>query len=240
VPGRANRLVARHADVIRTSVPLVSDAALGGPPEVGFPIRRAAQAAMDPLSCRERLGLDPALSTLLVTGASQGASSLDALMELILAEDPLALSGWQVIHLSGQADEEALRAAYREADVPAQIFPFLRQMGLAWGAADLALSRAGANSVAEAAANHVPTLFVPYPYHRDLHQRYNAEPLVASGAAEMAMDAIDGRANRSAIGDPLIALLTDPARRNSMRANLESRQLADGATEIATLLLEQG
>lgn len=239
LPGRANCWVARHASAICTAVPLSSHRSLGTPEQVGFPLRRTALAAMDQLGCRERLDLDPSLNTLLVTGASQGASSLNALMQSIVEETPLALSGWQVIHLSGPKDEASLRAAYRKAGVPAHVTSFLGQMGLAWGAADLALSRAGANSVAEASANNVPTLFVPYPHDRKVHQQYNAEPLVRLGGAAIATDAVDVRLNRTSIGVPLIDLLTDPARRSAMRSVLEARPDVDGAAEIARLLLDR-
>ena len=197
-----------------------------------------ALAPSDALSCRERLGLDPNRPTLLVTGASQGASTLNALMRTLLQESPLAFEGWQVIHLSGAADENAMRQAYAEAGVPALVTEFLEKIGLAWGSADLALSRAGANSVAEAAANRVPTLFVPYPYHRDLHQQFNAEPLVRLGGARMALDAIEPGLNRGAVGGPLIELLTDPDQRARMRTILEQQEHVDGASEVARLLLE--
>jgi UDP-N-acetylglucosamine--N-acetylmuramyl-(pentapeptide) pyrophosphoryl-undecaprenol N-acetylglucosamine transferase len=111
-------------------------------------------------------------------------------------------------------------------------------MGLAWGAADLALSRAGANSVAEAAVNAVPTIFAPYPYHRDLHQKHNAEPLVDEGAAVMELDRIDPALNMEGLGRVLRELMTDPARRRAMRERLASRPREDAAMTIAELLLQ--
>src|SRR5690606_9915817 len=126
----------------------------------------------------------------------------------------------QVLHLCGSDVDEALQRAYERAGVRAIVHRFLHRIGLAWGAADLALSRAGANSVAEAAANAVPTIFVPYPYHRDLHQRHNAEPLVTLGGAVMVDDRIEPAANMATIGTALQALLHDGNRRDAMRAAL--------------------
>jgi len=120
------------------------------------------------------------------------------------------------------------------------VLPFLHRMGLAWGAADLALSRAGANSVGEAAANHVPTIFVPYPYHADLHQMHNAKPLVDQGAAILAMDAIEPEANLRALGEPMLRLMGDDAARRAMRARLEARTEPDAAERIARFLLGAG
>src|SRR5690606_17293760 len=152
------------------------------------PIRRAALASADAAECRRRLGLDPDRRTLLVTGASQGAESLNRFMATFAERRPEALRDWQVIHLAGPRQIGDLRSAYERAGVPAAVFEFLDAMGEAWGAADLALSRAGASSVAEAVANRVPTIFAPYPWHKDQHQKRNAEPLIDAGGAWLVDD----------------------------------------------------
>jgi len=109
---------------------------------------------------------------------------------------------------------------------------------LAWGAADVALTRAGANSVAEAALNGVPCLFVPYPYHRDLHQRENARELVEAGAAAIALDAIEPEANMQVMGRLLESLVTDGPARDRMAAALAAQPRVDAAHEIARRLAE--
>lgn len=235
-PGRANRWVARRATCVVSAVE--TPECPGFAREiVGMPIRRVAIAPGDPLTCREELGLKANLPTLLVTGASQGASSLNELMLAMLARRREAFAGWQVFHLSGPSDVERLRRAYAAAGVPARVEAFTHRIGLAWGAADLALSRAGANSVAEAAANAVPTLFAPYPYHKDAHQAANAEPLVRAGGAALGTDLIDAVRNLEGLGKALAELLTDPARRRAMRESLERNRPGDAATTIARMLL---
>ena len=236
-PGKANRLVARRAARILTALPTPS---MPGFAErvVGMPIRRAAIGDGTQQDARERLGLAPGFRTLLVTGASQGAASLNDLLALLLQEERPAFSGWQVLHLVGNADRAPVEAAYRAAGVRASVVPFVHEMGLAWRAADLSLSRAGANSVAEAVHNAVPTVFAPYPYHADLHQRWNAEPYAREGLAVLADDLIDARRNRATLGDELIGLMTDDARREAMRAQLDARPREDAAREIARIAID--
>ncbi|MFO0826939.1 MAG: glycosyltransferase [Phycisphaerales bacterium] len=236
-PGKANRWVASRATRVLSAVPTPS---LPGFAErvIGMPIRRVAIAPTDPVSCREALGLKGDVPTLFVTGASQGATSLNSLMVELVRQRREAFADWQVFHLCGHGDQASIERAYADAGVRAKVQTFQHRIGLAWGAADLALSRAGANSVAEAAANAVPTLFAPYPYHKDLHQKHNAQPLVDEGCAAMELDLIEPAANMSGLGRTLAELMTDPARRATMRSRLLARPLEDAALTIAKLLLD--
>ena len=65
---------------------------------------------------------------------------------------------------------------------------FIDDMQTAYTAADLAVTRAGAMTLAELAAAGIPAILVPFPYAAEDHQRLNAEPLVEAGAAEMYLD----------------------------------------------------
>jgi len=239
-PGRANWWIARRADRVWSAVPTSGLPRWDGQ-VLGFPVRRSAMAPGDAAACRAELGLDPARRTLLVTGASQGAASLNAFVPHFAARQADALHGWQVLHLAGAMDKDAMesiRDRYRKAEVPAVVLTFLHRMGLAWGAADLAISRAGANSVAEARVNRVPCLFVPYPFHKDLHQRQNARELVEAGAAAIALDAVDAKANMIGMGRLLESLLTDGPSRDRMHAALERMPGGDAALQIAQRLLQ--
>ena len=235
-PGKANRLIARRCDRVLSAID-IQHAARFEHQRVGMPIRRSAVASCDAATCRERLGLDRAKNTLLVTGASQGAGSINRFVPYLAMEHGKAFADWQVYHLAGHSAVDEVRQAYTEAKISAVVESFQDCMGLAWGAADLAVSRAGASSVAEAWANATPTIFMPYPYHKDLHQRRNAQPMVATGGAIVQIDRINAAENVAEVGPTILELMEDQARRDSMRTALRTHEPADGAYEIAEILL---
>ena len=145
----------------------------------------------------------------------------------------------QVLHQAGDKDIASLSAAYEGAGVPAAVVPYIESMGRAWGAADVAIARAGAGTVGEVWANRVPTVFLPYPHHADDHQRANALPLADAGGAVLLRDAIDGSANAAALAPVLAELLGDSARREQMRVKLGGLGPADGAEVVARLVLDE-
>lgn len=235
VPGLANKHMSRFATEVFSAyaTPVLPKANL-----VGLPLRRSVVGPADVALARRELGLDPDKETLLVTGASQGAESINNMMiELVgLAQPRKALRNWQVLHLSGQADVERVRKAYEAAGVPARVEAFCNAMGMAWRSADIAISRAGAGSVAEAWANAVPTLFFPYPYHKDQHQRLNTAPLLIIGAAKVFTDQIDPAPNARQITGPLLALMSNTQQRIHMTELMRERTPGDGAMAIAQWL----
>ncbi|MCL4741441.1 MAG: UDP-N-acetylglucosamine--N-acetylmuramyl-(pentapeptide) pyrophosphoryl-undecaprenol N-acetylglucosamine transferase [Phycisphaerales bacterium] len=232
-PGKANRWLARHAGLVLNAG---REARAGWTP-IAPVVRKAALAPGDPASCRRSLGLDPDRLTLLVTGASQGASSVNLFMAAFVRAHAADLSDWQVLHQTGPKDADAVRGAYEQAGVPAHIVDFINPMGVAWGAADLAVARAGAGTVAEVWANRVPTVFMPFPHHRDQHQRHNAEPLERAGGAVVAADLIDPSRTMTTAGVALAELLRDAGRRGAMCAALASLGPVDGAARVADALL---
>lgn len=243
VPGKANRLMCQWATRAVTAVPVdpdLSPARLRDAEVVGMPIRSSAMSRDTAEICRQRFGLDPDRPTLLITGASQGAGSLNDLLRLMCAT-PWSLDvlrSWQVLHLCGPGRAKGLDEAYRRGAVRSRVIEFCDSMGDAWGSATLALSRAGASSVAEAAANRVPTIFAPYPWHRDLHQRFNAAPLVDIGAAWCLEDQIHPEANLEGIGRHLIDLMASPDAIRQAKDSLDRSPPCDARARIAEISLE--
>ncbi|HEX8877358.1 MAG TPA: UDP-N-acetylglucosamine--N-acetylmuramyl-(pentapeptide) pyrophosphoryl-undecaprenol N-acetylglucosamine transferase [Phycisphaerales bacterium] len=243
-PGKANRWVAKRSRVVFTAAEPEGHA-FSHWQRIRPIVRWAAIADGDRAFCRRELGLDPDKPLLLVTGASQGARSINALMVRMLETQPSRFLGWQVIHQCGPAnlggggaiDEHAITAAYAKAGVPAMVRPLFREMGRVWGAADVALSRCGAGSVAEAWANRVPSIFLPYPFHKDEHQRKNAIPLERAGGAIIVKDHVDAAANQDSAGAALLDLLAEPEKRDAMREKLRELGPPDGAGAVARAIL---
>ncbi|MBZ0171993.1 MAG: hypothetical protein K8E66_06405, partial [Phycisphaerales bacterium] len=123
------------------------------------------------------------------------------------------------------------------AGVRAVVTPFIESIRWAWGAADCAVARAGAGTVAEVWATATPTLFLPYPYHADHHQRLNAGPLVACGGAFLGEDLIDAGRTLEAHGGSLLRLLENGDQRELMRVAMRALGPADGASRIGERLL---
>ncbi len=239
-PGKANRWMARRCGDVVSAIEL-PDLPNFATSIVGMPVRRRAIAPTSGLAwtCYDQLGLDPERQTLLVTGASQGSTSINEFIIALAEREPDVFEGWQILHLAGTGTWENLEKRYQATGIAVQVRPFLHDMGLAWGVADLALSRAGASSVAEASCNAVPTIFLPYPYHRDMHQKFNARRMVEIGGALLVTDAIDVEANLRQIGPRLRELMTKPPKLLAMGSVLRSNVPPDAALHIARMLIEK-
>jgi UDP-N-acetylglucosamine--N-acetylmuramyl-(pentapeptide) pyrophosphoryl-undecaprenol N-acetylglucosamine transferase len=201
----------------------------------GVPVREAARPKGDAHACRTQVGLDPDRRTVLVTGASQGAASINALMAHLLQVEPSLLEGWQVLHLAGDDQHTDLQKAYDAAGIRAKVEAFRHAMGAAWGAADLCIARAGASTVAEADFAAVPTVYLPYPWHRDRHQWHNAQGAVRAGRACIVEDLIDPQKTwpsfRATVGELLLDTALAP-----MQAAAAQAHRPDGAHEAAKLV----
>jgi UDP-N-acetylglucosamine--N-acetylmuramyl-(pentapeptide) pyrophosphoryl-undecaprenol N-acetylglucosamine transferase len=193
VPGVANRLAARVARTValgaadaapRFSVPMERTVVVGNPV-------RPELARLDRAALREQglaaFDLDPERRTLFVFGGSHGAGRINN--ALIAATphwpEPGAV---QVLHACGRDLEDDARAAWAAADPDARglavhVVPFVDRMDLAYAAADLALTRAGASTIAELTAAGVPAVIVPLPRATADHQAANARAVAAAGAA---------------------------------------------------------
>ena len=229
--GLANRVGARSADRILSAVP---DSGLRGAEVVGVPVR-AAITALDRAAlradARAHFGFADDARVLLVFGGSQGAVSLNRAVSGAAAG--LAAAGVAVLHAHGPKNTLELRTP-EPGDPPYVAVPYLDRMDLAYAAADLAICRSGAMTVAEVSAVGLPAIYVPLPIGNG-EQRLNALPVVNGGGGILVADAA---LTSGLVAREVAALLTDPPRLATMTAAAAREGHPDAAIEVAQAALD--
>jgi UDP-N-acetylglucosamine--N-acetylmuramyl-(pentapeptide) pyrophosphoryl-undecaprenol N-acetylglucosamine transferase len=175
VPGRAVRLFGRFAQ--RVYLPLgvrLPGVRVAAMRHAGLPVRSEI-AKLPSAAARQALGLDPKQRVLVILGGSQGASALNAWARSRL--EYLASEGIQLVCVTGLGKGEPETVALRSKSgepVRAIFMPFCDRVAELLSAADLAVSRAGAGTLAELIRCEVPAILIPYPHAASDHQRANA------------------------------------------------------------------
>jgi UDP-N-acetylglucosamine--N-acetylmuramyl-(pentapeptide) pyrophosphoryl-undecaprenol N-acetylglucosamine transferase len=238
IPGKANQYLMRYTKAVCCQFTQTAEHVA---PEhqaklkvTGCPIRGEITRAPDRAGALSRLELQPNLSTLVVTGASLGAQTVNEAVVTML--DGMPLAGWQVLHLAGREHGTAVRTAYRDLPVPARVIDFTPAMADVWAVADLCISRSGASSCAELTACGVPSLLMPYPFHNDMHQRANAKVLADAGAAVLIDDEKDRKRNAAKLKPVVESLLCDAPKRTAMANAAKSLGHPDAAAAAANVV----
>lgn len=227
-PGLAVKAQARVATRIAVAFATAAEQLpVGKTTATGYPLRPALLTA-DRTTARRRLGLSDDLPVVLVYGGSRGAQSLN---EGITARLDDVLVHCQLIHVSGSLDEPAMRekaSTLREAGAGRyHLYGFIGdQLVDALVAADLAIARAGASTLAELPAVGLPAILVPGPFS---DQDANAEWLAERGAG-VVLDNDDVIAG--ALPGVLLELLDDPDRIEAMRTATASLAQRDAAVRL--------
>lgn len=235
-PGLAIRRLSRLAELVAAS----ADASKGFFPDgkvvvTGYPVRETVREALS-LDLAEALAnfdLKPGRRTVLVTGGSRGARSINRALMRIL---PQLLELFQIIHLSGKLDWPEVEANARTLDdehlAYYRPYPFLHnRMGAAFRSADIAVARAGASMLGECPAFGLPAILVPYPYAWR-YQKVNADYLAAQGAA---MTLVDERLNEELL-PTLTDLLGDDERLARMSAAARNLSVPDAEAHLAQVI----
>ena len=165
----------------------------------GCPVRRSiAKGEFSAEQARGRFGLGRDKKVLVVMGGSQGGRNVNRAVVKCLGANREEFLGdqWQVVHITGNGDFKWVEQEYKNVRIEAIVRDFTDDMDMLLAVADLAIARAGASTLAELTAAAVACILLPYPYHRDQHQRHNAEVLAKAGACKIVRDYCD--ADRSA------------------------------------------
>jgi UDP-N-acetylglucosamine--N-acetylmuramyl-(pentapeptide) pyrophosphoryl-undecaprenol N-acetylglucosamine transferase len=219
--GLANRLAAPLAERVFLALPVGREGdkyrAVGRPiPDSSRPLERE--------EARRRLGLATDARVVLVFGGSLGARLLND-----LALDAWAAEGPAVIHLCGERDYPELEGRVTRPEYILQ--PFMDEIGIAYGAADVVLARAG-GSVWELAAAALPAVLVPGAFATGQHQEKNARWFADAGGAVVVPEAEAARAP-----GVVEELLGDADRLAAMAAAMRAVAKPNAAEEIADELI---
>ena len=233
-PGLTNRLLTPLVDEVWTSY-AASSASFGSKTVVtGAPVRASLARRSLPALAREALDLDPAGTTIVAMGGSQGARSINEAVAALVTRRTLP-PAWQILHVSGERDYAYMQAEER-ALAPGnrvRLVPYLPDPADAYAAADVVVARAGASTLAELTATGTPAVLIPYPHAAEQHQASNAAVLESAGAAIVLPDAgLDGDALWWALQG-----VAEPERNASMRAAARSLSPHDATVAIVERVL---
>lgn len=233
-PGMALNQLSKSADVIA----LVCEDSLKYFPDsaktqiTGYPTRRdLRQWNRD--EALKTFGLRPDAPVLFVFGGSKGARSINhALRDNLSA----MVEQCQIIHITGSTDWDDMKAFYDKLSETEKtrykMYPYLHEeMGAAFSAADLIISRAGASALGEFPLFGVPAILVPYPYAWR-YQKVNADYLVSKNAALMVRDEDLSAQMVQIVTD----LFSDPEKLAGMKASMQSLAMPDAAKNIMDIL----
>jgi UDP-N-acetylglucosamine--N-acetylmuramyl-(pentapeptide) pyrophosphoryl-undecaprenol N-acetylglucosamine transferase len=231
IPGMTNRWLSRFATLIFTA--FKETRGLIHHPKVrhmGNPVRTTDFAGHAEKT--ELIHFHPDRFTILVTGGSQGASSINTAFT-----DALALmdstEGLNIIHQTGIRDEAAIQAKYADLKICATVQAFFHNMPELLRMANLAITRAGAGTISELLMAGLPAILVPYPHAADDHQTYNAEALENQEAAIMIKDA---DLNGDSLKHAMEFLINNPEKLWQMSIIQKKLAVPDAADRIAACI----
>ena len=232
IAGRANKLTARCTNKVLLGFTACSASFLKAESYVtGTPVRRNLG---EPLPREEALAafkLSPNRQTLLVMGGSQGAGKVNQLLfrcAALLKDLPL-----QIIHLTGEYDDNLAAVNYQREGVSAHVASFHHRMNEAYSAADLVISRAGAASLSEISHFGIPSILIPFPFAAERHQHQNAAIFQAAGASEVLEES---EITPEALARLITNLLGDENRRARMAEEAKKILPAKAAEAVADMM----
>jgi len=219
LPGLANRLLGPIVDEVWGAFEDAAVSFKGKFVLTGMPVRGSLRRPNNRIEAARRLGVRTGRRTILAIGGSQGARSINTSVAALITRRALP-ADWQILHVSGEADYEYMRAEEAQpfGDNVVTLAPYLANIADAYAVSDLVIARSGASTLGELAALGLPSILVPYPYASEDHQTRNARAFADRGAAEIIAD-------RELDADSLwwrLRSVMEPARLEAMRAAARS------------------
>ncbi|MDP3789118.1 MAG: undecaprenyldiphospho-muramoylpentapeptide beta-N-acetylglucosaminyltransferase, partial [Candidatus Omnitrophota bacterium] len=231
VMGRANRMMRRFATRVALSFPQASDPGKDNMVVTGNPIRQAVMKETSREKARGLLGMALDKFVVLIIGGSQGSRTVNfAAAEAFKDMDRLLRRKIHVMHIAGENNYKRIEAEYQNiGDLSCRVCSFFSDMGTAYSAADVIISRAGASTIFELTSHKIPAILIPYPFAAG-HQVENAKFLSDRNAAIMIEEK---NLSRESLKYAILRLMEDASLRGLMRKRLENFSAADAAEKLA-------
>lgn len=238
-PGLTNRILAKLVDKVMVNF---SDAEVyfDKPQKIavtGLPVRQEIVKTTKEEGLAY-LGLENNKTTLLISGGSRGARSINRTMAACYPQ-LLKHENLQIIHLTGKDGYKETMEAIKKVGIDLEKYnriivkPYLNEMEYALNAADFCIGRAGATYLAELTACGLPSILIPYPFASENHQEFNAKALVDKNAAIMILDK---ELNKECLIEAINRLELDESYRNEMARNAKDAGDAQAIKKIAALI----
>lgn len=243
VPGLANRVLGKLAKTVFISFNSSEKYFKSGQAILtGNPVRKELLTG-DKLAAMTKFGLNPNIKTVLVAGGSQGAQKIN---RIILDSLVLLVKDFQIIHQCGESQLQSVKTESEKiikegegeyADMVKtnyKLYPFfnVNDMALAYAAADIIISRAGANNISEIAMLGKPVILIPLFNGSRGEQLSNAEELVKFGGVY-----IEEQNLTPHIIINQIQSLLEPDKYSLISEKLKTFAMPDAAEKIASALL---
>lgn len=172
-----------------------------------------------------------------VTGGSRGARRINNSL-LSLAEECVKTGKFQLLHVTGDTQYQAVMQGYKERNIPLEdtnikVVPYLHNMPYALAASDLIISRCGAMTLSEVTALGKPSVLIPFPYAADNHQEYNARALEKKGAAVVI---VEKDLTEQLLRNTVLELLNNKQKLLEMAENSRLLGVRDASEKIGNII----
>ncbi|MBD7936814.1 undecaprenyldiphospho-muramoylpentapeptide beta-N-acetylglucosaminyltransferase [Cytobacillus sp. Sa5YUA1] len=233
VPGLTNKFLSKYVD----KVAVCFDEAVASFPKgkvvmTGNP-RATEVLGQNAINGKLSVGLDPAKPSVLIFGGSRGARPInDAVLKTFTQ---LASRPYEVLYITGEVHYESVKKEAELAGNPdnIKIKPFIHNMPEVLAGTDLAVTRAGATTLAELTSLGIPSILIPSPYVTNNHQEKNARALSDHGAAELLLE---GDLSANKLIESIDRILLDEDKIIAMKSAAKKIGVPDAADRLYNVM----
>ena len=173
---------------------------------------------------------------LMILGGAAGARSLNESMPSALGQLKECLSGWQIVHQTGEGQLQETENRYKKAGIDALAVTYIDEIASVLFASDLVVCRSGGTTLAELSLAGVPAVLVPYAHARDDQQLANAKVYAAMKSCRLIDEGSQVGSLDKALAREIMPFLTDESLQRTMAVNMRSMARPNASTEIAATI----